>query len=573
MALPGWTREYQDIGLAAIPPAIVDQLKLAQLRYGKFADFFSSMTRFYEGRSGIAKRLVSAMEGARSASTYIGILLGSKGRTATPEEIENMYATMEKVDAEAKYIKQYAGESTRFSKILTETEKEVGVTLDQIEKTNSAMNQRLKNLGKMGLGKMAASLKKNAPELYQTGIGLRDAVFNATLGPFAGMAKLGIGTASSLYKSYKERKLKKDQMKIMTGLDPMMKLHPEELLRSVEKERMSGFNLREGFRDSDIRGGRTAGTGTRFEADPTGNIRDAFSSKPTDLKNMAMPLFTFFDKKAYDAKWTKEVIELLRKISKSSLDISKKKGSGGSGGLLGGILGGMGLRAMIGPVIATALAVLGVASIAALAGLVFSILKPKIGKTAAATVAAGPGAGLSMMSADLVSSFFEKDKNGKMKGFGGVKEMVGGKMNAVRSGIDKFFHKKKDQTRTSSSETPLVNIENQPNNVIQLQEELKRGLSRDGVNLPPEFKERMPMIEEQMKKMEKLGPQIQQAVMDSGVMDSMKDMMGKLEKTFADLKPKTQTSPHLRRSTKGSIWNLGDTLTENINSGELNQRE
>jgi hypothetical protein len=178
-----------------------------------------------------------------------------------------------------------------------------------------------------------------------------------------------------------------------------------------------------------------------------------------------------------------------------------------------------------------------------------------------------------MFGMDLVTSAFEKDKNGKMKGLGGVKDMLGGKLNAAKSMADKIFHKNKDKTRVGASDTPLVNLESDPNSSIQIGEEFKRGLQRDGVNLPQEMRDQIPMMEEQMNKLERIGPQIQQSIVDSGVMDSMNKLFGKMEKSLSEMKPTLQNSHHQRRGNKGSIWNLGDPLTENINSGELNQRE
>lgn len=299
-------------------------------------------------------------------------------------------------------LENFSNEDQRFGKKLDETEGKVGAqleSLDRIEKLISKSQQktgmeRMNDSVRGALGEQAGGSAMTA--LYST------VAIASMLSP-VGLAAAPIALGAGAYQWWKKNRREAAQRKL-----------------SKEFGTPSGMGGAESSVDNDATAkGDKKGKASASSMPDLRNLTDATA------KGTADGMTTFFDGKAYSAKWTKEVVDLLKELAKREPTEKSGTKNEGGGGLITSamsMLGGIGrMFKKLGNLLKPLASLKNLAGIAVLVGLVekfyegWKSVQDRKELTTTQKAGAATAGGLSlgadvlMMGADLIDPNIRKE--------------------------------------------------------------------------------------------------------------------------------------------------------------------
>ena len=352
-------KSYEKEGLAGLTWRQLDMLKAIETRYSHFRTFFKSLAKEYPKASGLSNQINKALAMTEDAASTIGGLRGLTKRTVRTEELEELFSSMQIVSEIAKDLSIRREASAAFSQKLAEVEAQSGITMKGISETSRNMRKEIAGMGRAREG-VGAFLGKHAAPVADLAKDVTGGLATALLGPFAGvlgtMGKAATGVVGGLHRGLVARR----RRKFLGGLGPAARQVSEGWLEGTLGRRTRGLTIPGILRGGalgDVPGFGNIFSGTR----PSGGagistgvgigpaVSTGFPEKLTkkQIVAMSLPLSYFFSKSAYKAKWTHEVVVLLRKIAKQRGDgiggigsaaVAGAAGGGVAGALTGGAL-------------------------------------------------------------------------------------------------------------------------------------------------------------------------------------------------------------------------------------------
>jgi len=214
------------------------------------------------------------------------------------EDSEKLYDLVEKIEAKKQYFLEEVQKVKALQEKISEVTEKTGVSSQDLNVTQELVKEGVRQSRRKAREGIGSFLERTAPRTYggiaKVGAGLGTSL----LGPFTPLAKAGIGVGKDIIEWRRKA--------------------------TEEKERKLGESYRSGLRPSAaIREQTQEARGT---PPPVGEFRGVSNRRAT-LAEQVAPLKEFFDKDAYKAKWTQELLK------------AAKEGRGGKGENVGGLGG------------------------------------------------------------------------------------------------------------------------------------------------------------------------------------------------------------------------------------------
>lgn len=261
---------------------------------------------------------------------------------------DRLHDNMGSIDRAFKFYRDEIEKNEALRKRFEATEKKTEVSFNELEtahtKIERAMTEDLKPERKGFL----EQLEKTSPKTYELGKGLLTGMTEALFGPLTGAGATVFETGGDIYKSIREHQLEKKRKELATTLTPMAKEMRQPELEKVARKRRVGEPLEEatlgGVAKTSLGGPVAAMEHAAREESLATEVRARVDRRPsgeTSVRGSAgsstEALFQFFNKRAYEARWTNDVLDALKKIRKET-----PTGSVGGFGLLpSGLLPGL----------------------------------------------------------------------------------------------------------------------------------------------------------------------------------------------------------------------------------------
>ena len=334
-------------------------MKLGALRAKLAIDyggFFRKMMKIYSPKGPQYKELEAGLKLSTASIYYIDTLMGKRDRPATVEEFKILSQRLDELAAQMEYFVRLYAKSKKFKKEVDRLEVETGVSLEHIAGVSGELGGEVAKAAVGTQGKMGF-LQQHAPGVGDVAGRLGKGFMTAALGPFTPLAEMALGTFRGIRKGMRSRKTASQSAGWMSRFGP------------------GGIDTS----DMDIRGA----FGQRAGGHGLGGVFDD-------------PLMNFYNKGAYNAKYTKEMLNSLKKIS------GDKPGKS----LMSGIMGGLGqaIAPFVGPILGVLAAILTAILAYKAGGAINTALGNKVDKTF------GKGA-----YDDFWLTFFSGGKLGKSK--------------------------------------------------------------------------------------------------------------------------------------------------------------
>lgn len=308
-----------------------------------------------------AKELRSSIDGIISDVDALGT--GKVPADGFEGLADRLHENMENVDKAFKFYREEIEKNEGLRKKFEATEKKTDVSFRELETAHTKIEKAMTTELKPSETGFLAQMEKTAPKTYELGKGLLQGFAQATLGPFAGIGATVLGSGVDIYKTIRERQMEKKRRELSTALTPMAKEMKEPALERVAKKRGVGEPVEggvyKGLGTPGLGGGIGMMAGPEEAAVSTGGRpgRGGVKEPGGPGKNISVVegMFQFFNKRAYEARWTADVLEALKGKKEEPA-----KGGGGSGFLPAGLatlfgVGAAGLGAVLAGVLANKL--------------------------------------------------------------------------------------------------------------------------------------------------------------------------------------------------------------------------
>jgi len=348
MAKYKWADEYTKKGSDLFGEEAIKSLRMVKKKYTQdYMSFFSQLDDMYAGMrmTQDRKQINQVISDLKEIGFIIDKLLTVKNVKEGNEDTGRLYELMDAVDSGFKYYSNPSNLSVPLQKRIQEVEKKSGVKVADIAKANQAIKGRVAESG--------SRLKRKEEPFYAEQISaLGDFLKPAAtqlLGPFGNVAELGgkaIGGISGMLKKRREQKIDLKRRAFAQSTLLAGEETPENFSSAYRNLAVEGIgplrqniNMPRSYR-------RSAPRAT------LGGLTSAFSTS-ADRKQEKMrqdstkkSLWNFFNKDAFRAKWTKELLSSVKgefTVDKFSAADVAKKGIGGVlksffAGLAGGTL-------------------------------------------------------------------------------------------------------------------------------------------------------------------------------------------------------------------------------------------
>jgi len=271
-------------------------IKLGALRAKLAVDyggFFRKMMKVYSPKGPQYKELEAGLKLTNASMFYIDTLMGKKGRPATVEEFKLLSQRLDELTAQMGYFTTLYAKSVKFKKEVDRLEMESGVSLEHIAGVSGELGGEVeKAFG--GMQGKASFIKQYAPGIGE-GIGrLGKGAMTAALGPFTPLAEMAMGTFRGIRKGIRSQRKQQEQAGWMSRFGPGGIDMSQMDMRGAIGQRAGGHGLGGVFND---------------------------------------PLSSFYNTGAYHAKYTKEMLASMKKMSGSGAgSLSQSIGSSMAGG-------------------------------------------------------------------------------------------------------------------------------------------------------------------------------------------------------------------------------------------------
>lgn len=389
---PHWVKLYLEKGFAVFSPDEIALLRRMKAKYEQdFVLFISSLIARLKikgkpqpGREELIQDLIFTRRKIKELVEYIGDLLGEKKRPASAEEIKGLFETMLIINQKMKQYQELAEADSVLREKIVQAKEKTGVSLENVVKVTELSSLTMKRMvPKMTIKERAAKFKEMAPEAYGLYTGLKSAALTAFLGPFAQLGELAWKTIRGIQEKRREKKISAERERFAAETLLGKEYTPEALREAYEELKVRGKPLRpylptverEGVKPKVIREKRRKKVaeeaisefkpeivekeelpkvriaGTKEELAPEiaeklglykmAGVSEAKVPKMSLGKIPAVSsanvfllgLTNFFNKFAYQTRWTKEVLDSLKKISAGI-----RTGKGGLGDILNTVM-------------------------------------------------------------------------------------------------------------------------------------------------------------------------------------------------------------------------------------------
>jgi hypothetical protein len=293
----------------------------------------------------IIKGINSVIAMMKNVVDYIEVIVADNtSNVVSQEDIGRLFMSMSMIEQQTIEYHNLAMRDKQTREAAEAVKDSTKVELQKISRTSKLASQMFKKaVPKKGL---LARAKEITPGGYDLGKSLLGGVAAATLGPFGELGRLAVEAGTGAIGRYRQAKVsagRRTFAKEITGGVPYI---PEETFEETEVQRQGGTGLslyglsggkptyrREGNRFvKDIGGGENIyerGRGMAIRRAQPQAIQPVMQRSDVSVGSAKMTgksLFNFFDKEAYNAKWTKEMLSLFRRMNKG---IGEVDGGGG----------------------------------------------------------------------------------------------------------------------------------------------------------------------------------------------------------------------------------------------------
>jgi hypothetical protein len=213
------------------------------------------------------------------------------------------------------------------SDALRETEEKTGISFDELTARHKEVRKYVETIEPKKVGMLAktASVAKEGFGKVAGGVGL--SLAGGLLGPFAGLGMAGAGAIGGIYGGIKKLGGRKREERALETQEAL--LGPGKMPGGMDTS--GGRGMPGG---TDTSGGRGM---------PQAQLPESEKLRGQALAQASAPLFYFFDRLAYKASWTAQVLDLLKKRSVSKEGIPTEFGAGIVGGMMAKFLKGAGI--------------------------------------------------------------------------------------------------------------------------------------------------------------------------------------------------------------------------------------
>jgi hypothetical protein len=246
------------------------------------------------------------------------ILSGRLTRETGQKLLLVLFEKMDIVNRGFEDVSRLMGTRSPINAAIKKTESKTGVKFKELVSKYREINSGIQGTVSPETPDLLSSLKEAAPQGYAAGKDMTLGLANAALGPFAEMAKLGVGTGTSVFKALQSYVKSRQTAKLTESLIPSM----------------GG----EGFGTVSGTGGTPVGLPSSLGRSSTSASREGEKLSGKQLENASSPLTYFFDKVAYKTSWTAGVFNMLKKLTDSGG--ASPVGGAGAFGSFGGTLAG-----------------------------------------------------------------------------------------------------------------------------------------------------------------------------------------------------------------------------------------
>jgi hypothetical protein len=248
-----------------------------------YLPFFESLTELYvSGKK--KKALDQTTIKIKKALTILGdaISEGDIGVTAS----ENLYNLVESIEQDKQFYLEEIDKVKAFQQKFQKVEETTGIPREALNVTREIVREGVRYAHKFKSEGFGERLKERMPSLYGAGARLSHAFGASLLGPFYPAAKLVAGVAGDIGQRHREHQELRLGSKLSSALGPYDSFGDQTFARQQQPD-ISNFRL---------------------------------NAEGSITKTRMAPLIEFFDKGAYKAKWTKELLDLTKEGKKKRLD-------------------------------------------------------------------------------------------------------------------------------------------------------------------------------------------------------------------------------------------------------------
>ena len=245
-----------------------------------YGSFFRSMLKVYTPKGPIYKELEAGLRLTNAVIFYMDTVLGRKGRAATEEEFGMMRQRLDELNAQMVYFSKLYVRSKKFKAAVDKLDLETGISLGHITAVSGEIDKEITEAVSQKESVLQQVLRAS-PSLRGLGTTFGAGMRAATFGPFTPMAELAWETVSGIRKERRERRMESQRRSWMSRFGPMGMDIPQPTAEEMYSRRRAGMTMGGAF-------------------DRTGVTMD--------------PLSDFFNRKAYSAKWTREMLDSIKSL-------------------------------------------------------------------------------------------------------------------------------------------------------------------------------------------------------------------------------------------------------------------
>jgi hypothetical protein len=291
-----WSKEYKKLGYSVFDSATISTLKKLREKLSKdYLTFISEVQKRVAGTK--QEQKVAALKSKiKQAVRLLGITLGSEGLRATKEQLSSLFSLMTSIDSELSLLSMASSESTEVNQAVLQAQASTKVSLQNIQEAHKRSSKWMKSIkpSESARGVMSSAFSK-------AGKGALEGVVYGALGYKTGALVGSIFSGSrGLFGQIREKRGARAQAELNEALVPL-------------------------------------GTSER-------------TYKGEEVSS----LWSFFNKTAYRAEWTKELLHYIkygRKVPYSAGESKSPTGKSESGGIVDkvtDVLAGAGLVGLTG---------------------------------------------------------------------------------------------------------------------------------------------------------------------------------------------------------------------------------
>jgi len=568
-----WKKEYEEKGFAVFDKQTAYLLDVVEQKYGKDYYAFLDKLRFeyidLKHLPEVGKVATELASQISSISRMIGVLRGKGGEFAKPEQIDALFDLMKNADDNFSYLLDKAESTAAFKERLSKVEKETGMSLENIVKTNKIVKSRMENLSKSKTfaGKVVSGIGAGAAGIGGLAVGMLGMI--APLAPIAELALLSGRGIGKMVRRAKEARIAKKEHALAEGLTLKESFSPESVAKTYEGLKSNPPYLRDTYGGY----GRTkygyddytkaTGAGRREAAGGMGPEGRTAGEAAVSSGALSDGLTMFFMKPAYKAGWTRDVLNALNKMSHGT--------AAGSATSAASTIGNFGLGAMFGSLLPKIKAML-----IAAAPFLLQVLAGSIGAIIGTLLGGLLRKVFPQIDKSLSGEMAYNKRTGSLEG-GGLFTRVGAWWAAKSSGLDKEPAYKKWQENVRINKA-LSAIEKESYGSLATSKAISKiGKYREAVSSPGQYKKDYETVSgavfagthlELRDEFKSSMKDFNASLITQYKVESEKTR-GVLAKFTEALKEKRSGAVGTGRSVQREMFNIGDPLVEMLNASSL----